>query len=106
MGFFDFVRRKIQELNDEMQEAEMEAERWCPEQICDALARTSSIPKISGYSKELKSRARDMSTYELKYLFNYAWYARNSTACNALYPIMEEKDLCYKNEDGKIKRNY
>ena len=37
MGVFDFIGRKYQEAKDEMQKAEMEAETWDPEQICNVL---------------------------------------------------------------------
>lgn len=106
MGLFEFIGGKIQEAQNEAKKAEMEAERWYPEKICNALERTSSITKTTGYVKELRNKARDMSTYELKNLFDYAWNKRNVKACSALYPIMEEEGLCYKDENGKIRRNY
>lgn len=84
----------------------MEAEGWHPERICDVLERTSSIPKASGYSRQLKIKAGDMSTYDLKKIFDYAWNRRNTKACRALYPIMQKEGLCYKSDDGKIRRNY
>lgn len=106
MGVFDFIGRKYQEAKDEMQKAEMEAETWYPEQICNVLERTSSISKITGYQNELRRKAKDMSIDDLKCLFDYAWNKRNVKACKALYTIMEEEGLCYKEDDGKIRRNY
>lgn len=62
--------------------------------------------RIAGYSRALKSKAEDMDDYELKTLFESVAKAKNNNAFWALAEVMEERDLVYKDENGKIHKNY
>ena len=104
MGLFDFIGGQIQKAGDEIREAEMKAEDWDVEEICDKIKRVSNTKVQMGYGRALKSKAKNLSHYELERLLNYVYMEKNATALRVLYPIFEEHGLAYKDGDGKIKR--
>lgn len=106
MGLFDSIVEKFQQAGLETQSAQMDAESWDPEMICRKLQRTSSIAKCSGYTKALRAKCRELSDYHLKEVFDEAYDRRNAKACNAMMVVMEERDLAYKDDDGRIVRKY
>ena len=106
MGLLDFIGGKIQQASEESNRAYIEAEFWDARRICRELQRTSSIVKSSGYAKALKEKCEDMSSYELKTTFEEAYRDSNIKACNVMMPIMEDKDLAYRDDNGRIRKNY
>ena len=105
MGLFDFIGNKIKEVADEAREAQEEAEYWSPLKTCNEL-KHSGIAKSSGYAKALKGKCRSMSDYELMDLFDTMYRERNGKACNAMFSVMEDRGLLYKDDEGKIHKNY
>lgn len=106
MGLFGFLVGKVQQASAEAQAAQMEAERYDADRICYMLQNASSLTKITGYANALKSKCRDMSDWELKERFDRAYNARNVKVINAMLPEMKNRELAYKDENGKIRRNY
>lgn len=106
MGFFDYVGGKIQQAGAEVSEAQRKAENWSEEKICMEIARTTKMTYVTGYGKELKLRASKMDRYSLTTLFDQAYDQRNIKAISVLMPVMEERGLANKDENGKIRRNY
>ncbi len=106
MGFLDFIGNKIQQVNAESQQAQMEAEHWKAKKICYELKKTSSIPKCTGYMKVLKNKCIEMDDNELENLFDEVYYQQNKKACLAILPIMKSRDLIETDDDGKLHRNY
>ena len=106
MGLFDYIGGKIQQASIETQEAQMEAERWDASKICRVLQRTSSMTKSMGYMKALRSKCENMVDWELKSIFDDAYNSKNAKACSAMMPIMDDRGLAYKDDNGRIIRNY
>lgn len=106
MGLFDYIGGKIQQAGAEAQAAQMEAERWDARRICRELQRCSSMIKSTGYMKVLREKCEEMSDGELKDTFDDAFNSRNVKACSAMMTVMEKRGLAYKDDNGKIVRNY
>jgi hypothetical protein len=106
MGFFDYVGGKLQQANEQVREAEMEAESWSADRICSRLKNTSSMTKSTGYRKALQNKCREMSDRELEDLFEDVYRSRNAQAYGAVFSIMEERDLAYKDSNGKVVLQY
>ena len=106
MGLLDYIGGKIQKVGNEIQEAQMEAEYWDAKRICRELERTSSVAKCTGYAKALRGKCKEMYDGELKGLFDDMYRSRNAKACNAMMTEMKDRGLAYKDENGKIVRNY
>ena len=106
MGLFDWIVGKVNELGSAAQEAQMEAENWDARKICYAMSRTDNVLKATGYMRALKDKCKTMNDSELTRLFDEMYSSRNAKACNAMMSEMRSRDLAYKDENGKIIRNY
>lgn len=106
MGFFDYIGGKIQQVGADVQAAQMEAEHWDAIRICRELERCSSMTKSQGYMRELNCKCKEMEVSELKYTFDEAYDRRNTKALSAIMPIMKERGLADRDDNGRIIRNY
>lgn len=106
MGLFDYIGGKMQQTSNEIKAAEMDAFEWSANEICYRLNKTSSMTKCTGYARALKAKCREMSDYELRNTFDRAYNERNAKACNAMLPVMDERGLAHKDDNGRIIRNY
>lgn len=106
MGLFDFIGGKIQQAGVEAQEAQMEAEQLDSREICMRLKKISSMSKNAGYVKALRIRCQNMSDGELKDIFDFAYNSSNAKACAAMMPIMQERELAYRDDNGRFVRKY
>lgn len=106
MGLFDYIGGKVNQMAEDVQKAQLEARHWDPEMIIRKIQVTSSMFKSQGYAQELKIRCEEMDNSQLKDTFDYAYDTRNVKACNVMLSIMEDRDLAYKDDNGRIVRRY
>lgn len=106
MGLFNFIGEIIQQSVTDIQEAQMISEDWDVESICRELQRTSSLSKSAGYSNTLRSKCRKMSNKKLMSAFDYVCNQKNSKACKAMMPVMQDRGLAYEDDNGRIVRTY
>ena len=106
MGIFDYIGGKMQEAGNSIREAEMEAEGYSAKWICDRLKNTLPLTKLTGYVNVLKRKAEELDNFDLKELFEHTQRTRNVKAFNVLAKEMEERNLVYRDSDGKVHKNY
>lgn len=106
MGLFDFLGTLLQNSTETCQKAQMQAEYWDIKKICRELNMASGMATCTGYANVLRDKCKKLSDYELKELFDEVHRNANVRAFNALIPVMLERDLIYKDDDGKIRKNY
>lgn len=101
MGFFDFVQKKINDFESDVNEARDKAYRMNVSQLCGAVGKGNFAEK-GVYGQELQNRARQMKESELEMLFNEQYKKRNVAARNILASVMEENGQIYRDENGKL----
>ena len=106
MGVFDFINDKLQKSQFERQEAEMNAEKWDMERICEELRRESKMTKCSGYIAVLRSKCKEAEEWKLKQVWDRAYESRNAKACSGMMPVMIERGLGEKDENGRFRKKY
>ena len=110
MGFFgnmlNAASNKLEQARQEEQDAMFEAEELPLYEICRRLNGSSITAKKNGYYKVLRRKVRDISDYEIKSLFDDFYRSKNSTACRCISSEMIDRGLMYKDENGKIHKNY
>lgn len=100
MGLFDSIVEKGKQKYGEVVEAQMRAEEWDVYDIMYQIKRTSKNTERMGYGQALKIKAQKMDNRQLESLYDDAFSSKNSLAIAALGPILEERGLAYKDENG------
>lgn len=60
----------------------------------------------TGYGQALNEKASEMDNQDLIDLFEYAYRKNYTIACNVIAQIMSDRDLMYKDDNGRWHKNY
>jgi hypothetical protein len=110
MGFFDAlggaIGGAIERAKEQKERAEAEAADMGTRKLCYVIQHTSNFAVRAGYASALVERCKQMSDYELEMTFDGAYRDKAFKACQVMMSTMENRDLAYRDDDGKFHKNY